>query len=211
MEPNQELAPLKITCTSTRCQDNLHCFRLTKQQLREGPAGRCRSCGVQLVDWPRVHRRALHDAAHTIEALKLELIRHHFWHLPLSLYAENYARRKGRIGMPDAVRHRLEKTIGSSFHPMQGRQTPRETSATANVIHYAQHATATCCRACLEEWHGIPADRDLNANELEYLTQLALLYIFEKIPDLDTQGQKVSPVREQDRTLRSAETSSYAH
>ena len=57
MDANQELAPLKITCTSTRCQDNLHCFRLTQRQRREGPAGRCRTCGIELVDWKRVHRQ----------------------------------------------------------------------------------------------------------------------------------------------------------
>ena len=211
MDTNQELAPLKITCTSTRCQDNLHCFRLTKQQLKEGPAGRCRSCGVQLIDWTRVHRRKLDDAEHTLNALRLELIRHHFWHLPLSAYAENYARRKGRRGMPEAVRHRLEKTIGSSFHPMQGRQTPRETSPTANVIHYAQHATATCCRACLEEWHGIPTDRDLSNEELNYLTDLALLYVYEKIPDLDAEGQKISSQRVQPRQLLRADSATYAN
>ena len=113
--------------------------------------------------------------------------------------------------MPGAVRRRLEKTIGSSFHPMQGRQTPRETSPTANVIHYAQHATATCCRACLEEWHGIPTDRDLSPDELEYLTQLALLYILEKIPDLDAAGQSVPPVRSGERMLIAVETARYAH
>ena len=191
MDALQELPPLKITCTSTRCQDNLHCFRLTKQQLREGPAGRCRSCGIELVDWSRVHQREIKDAKHTVAALKLELIRHHFWHLTLSEYAANYARRKGRRNLRDAVRNRLEKTIGSSFHPMQGRQTHRETSQTANAVHYAQHATATCCRACLEEWHGIPIDRDLIEEELAYLSELVMIYILEKIPDLDTDGQRI--------------------
>jgi hypothetical protein len=191
MHVNEELPPLKITCTSTRCQDNLHCFRLTMRQRREGSPGRCRTCGVELVDWKRVHRREIRDAKHTVAALQLELIRHHFWHLPLSEYAENYARRKGKAKLPAAVYHRIEQTVGSPFHPLQGRQTPRETSPTANAIHYAQHATASCCRACLEEWHGIPPDRDLTREELAYLTELAMLYILEKIPDLDRDGQRI--------------------
>jgi ribosomal protein L34E len=191
MDVNQDLGPLKITCTSTRCRDNLHCFRLTQRQRREGPAGRCRTCGIELVDWKRVHRREIRDAKHTVAALQLELIRHHFWHLTLTEYAENYARRKGRSKLLDAVRHRIKQAVWSPFHPLQGRQTPRETSANANAVHYAQHATASCCRACLEEWHGIPTDRELTEEELAYLTELAMLYILEKIPDLDSKGQHI--------------------
>jgi len=191
MDVNQDLGPLKITCTSTRCRDNLHCFRLTQRQRREGPAGRCRTCGIELVDWKRVHRREIRDAKHTVAALQLELIRHHFWHLTLTEYAENYARRKGRSKLLDAVRHRIKQAVWSPFHPLQGRQTPRETSANANAVHYAQHATASCCRACLEEWHGIPTDRELTEEELANLTELAMLYILEKIPDLDSKGQHI--------------------
>ncbi len=210
MDTPQELLPLKITCKSTRCEDNLHCFQLTKKQLRDGPAGRCRSCDVELVDWSRVHRRQITDVKHTIAALKLELIRHHFWHLSLSGYAENYARRKGKAGMPEAVRHCLEKAIGSAFHPRQGRQTPFNTSPTANVIHYAQHATATCCRVCVNEWHGIPADQDLTPEQLTYLTELAMVYVLEKIPDLDQEGHKVRSHRTEQLNRDAAELT-HAH
>jgi hypothetical protein len=185
------LPPLKITCTSTRCNDNLHCFRLTKRQRQQGPDGRCRECGVELIDWARVRRREIKDAPHTVAALKLELIRHHFWHLLLSEYAENYAVRKGKDGLRTAVRHQLEQAIGSPVHPRQGRQTPRENSPKATAVHYAQHATATCCRACLEEWHGIEPGADLKEAELDYLTDLVMLYIVSKIPYLEKQGQKI--------------------
>jgi hypothetical protein len=144
----------------------------------------------------------------------LELIRHHFWHLTLSEYAENYARRKGRAKLPEAVHHRIKQTVGNPFHPMQGRQTPRETSATANAIHYAQHATASCCRACLEEWHGIPTDRQLTDDELGYLTDLAMLYILEKLPDLDKNGQRIprNANRSVGKTARVSTTQgAYAH
>src|SRR5712671_4659068 len=93
---NGLLKPLKISCTSTDCINNLHCFQLSKKLLQLGPSGRCRSCGIQLVDWTRVHRRDANDAQYTFDALRHELIRHHFWHIPLSEYAVNYARRKGR-------------------------------------------------------------------------------------------------------------------
>lgn len=191
MDPNVELAPLKITCTSTRCDDNLHCFRLNQRLKRTGPEGRCRQCNVELIDWSRVKRRNIADVDHTITMLQLELIRHHFWHLALSEYAANYAVRKGKVALREAVGHQLEKAIGSPNHPRQGRQTPRENSRTATVVHYAQHATATCCRACLEEWHGIENGTDLTTAQLRYLTDLVMKYVDAKMPDLEDDPQKL--------------------
>jgi len=182
--PNGHLKPLKISCKSTDCSNNLHCFQLTKKMLQEGPSGRCRSCGVQLVNWSRVHRRDVSDVNYTFEALRYELIRHHFFHIQISQYAVDYARRKGKVALRPAAEHIIEKAVGQPNHPREGRQTPRENSPTANAVHYAQHATASCCRACLEEWHGIPPDRVLTKEELTYLTDLAMLYLEARIPDL---------------------------
>ena len=175
---------MKISCTSTNCNNNLHCFQLTKKQARVGPSGRCRDCDAQLVDWVRVHRRDAEDFEYTLEALRFELIRHHFWHIPLSDYAVNYARRKGRAELYNAVQRQIGQAVGRADHPAQGRQTPRETSPKATAVHYAQHATASCCRKCVEEWHAIPRDRDLKPEEIRYLTDLAMKYIMSRIPDL---------------------------
>jgi hypothetical protein len=192
MESLTELTPLKITCTSTRCNDNLHCFRLNQRLRKSGPEGRCRECNIELIDWSRLKRRDIGDVAHTVAALQLELIRHHFWHLSLSEYAENYAVRKGREALQAAVQHQLSKAIGSPNHPRQGRQTPRENSPKATVVHYAQHATATCCRACLEEWHGIENGADLTEAQLVYLTELVMRYVDTKIPGLQVEPHKLS-------------------
>ncbi len=61
-----------------------------------------------------------------------------------------------------------------------GRQTP----FTGNLIYYAQHATATCCRKCAEEWHGINRDRPLTKEEINYMVDLIMLYIKKRVPDL---------------------------
>ncbi len=47
-------------------------------------------------------------------------------------------------------------------HPENdGRQTPMRN----HPVFVAQHATATCCRGCLEKWHRIPRGRALDAAE----------------------------------------------
>jgi uncharacterized heparinase superfamily protein len=87
--------PLKVTCTSSDCDNNLHCFRATKQMKAVNQVGACRECGAKLVDWPRICEKDLTDASYTFTALKFEMIRHHFWHLEIDQKAVNYARRKG--------------------------------------------------------------------------------------------------------------------
>lgn len=81
------------------------------------------------------------------------------------------------------LRARAEKAIRSALkkprseNRYDGRQTPRETSDSARIQHYAQHVTATCCRQCLEYWHGIPAEASITEEQLRYCTDLAWEYI----------------------------------
>ena len=176
---DQKPPPLDIKCTSTDCENDLHCFKQLKKMTPE-QRGRCRICGADLVDWQRLHRRDLSDAVHTFTALKHELIRHHFFHCPIDDKAIRHAQRKGRIQLWDAVRHRLQKCLALAEPVRDGRQTPRE----GNTIYYAQHATATCCRTCLEYWHNIPKGRPLKSQEFDYCVQLIDLFLDEKLPNL---------------------------
>lgn len=181
--------PLNIMCTATDCTSNLHCFKAKKKM--EGPAGTCRECGADLVAWDRVHQRDLGDVANTFAALKHELIRHHFWHVEIDKKAIDHARRKGRRRLYADVKRRIETSIGKASPYRDGYQTPKH----GNIIYYAQHATASCCRRCAEYWHGIPTGRLLTADEVTYLSGLVRLYLIERLPDLAEEGVKVPPIR----------------
>jgi hypothetical protein len=196
---NSKLKPLKITCTSSDCSNNLHCFRATRKLAAQGGSGNCRDCGADLIEWGRVHTLNLADVDYTFKCLRLEMIRHYFWHVPLTLRAINHARRKGRIALREFGRKQIRKLIGSGRHPREGYQTPRETSASANAVHFAQHATACCCRKCLYEWHGIPTGRALREEEIGYLTELTMRYIDARIPGLAEEGVSIPPIRRQAR------------
>jgi hypothetical protein len=41
----------------------------------------------------------------------------------------------------------------------------------------AQHATATCCRTCLERWHAIPKGRELTRAEQAYAVNVICRWI----------------------------------
>jgi exodeoxyribonuclease V alpha subunit len=46
-------------------------------------------------------------------------------------------------------------------------------------VFLAQHATATCCRGCLEKWHWIPRGRELTSNEQKYVVDVIMRWIQE--------------------------------
>lgn len=182
-----KLEPLAISCTSTRCEDDLHCFLQKKRREKHHVGGPCRSCDADLVAWDRVQARNLGDVKYTFETQQKELIRHEFWHRPFDEGALNHARRKGRIALRGAIENRLRTSIGRAENPREGQQTPFE----GNVIYYAQHALACCCRKCTEYWHGIEIGRALTDDEVAYFVALIERYLERRLPDLPNEPQKV--------------------
>lgn len=84
-----------------------------------------------------------------------------------------YIERKGmetiRRHAADFVRTRLAPAV----IPNDGRQTPMR----GHPVFIAQHATACCCRKCLEKWHRIPAGRELSAAEQRYVVAVLMAWI----------------------------------
>ncbi len=99
---------------------------------------------------------------------------------------------RGRLGgFGLAARHRLEKYLVPAQPLRDGRQMPFE----GNAIFYAQHATTTCCRTCLEYWHDMPKGRELNAEEKAYCAALVDCFLDERLPDLADKPIKVPNMR----------------
>ena len=190
MSEFQRPEPLAVTCTSADCENELHCFKQLSRMAAD-QRGKCRYCGADLVDWDRVHVRDFSDVAYTFEALKHEMIRHHFFHNEIDERALRHAQRKGRALLKEAARHRLTKYLAPAAPFRDGRQTPFQ----GNAIFYAQHATATCCRTCLEYWHDIPKGRELNVEERAYCAALVDCYLDERLPQLAEGPIRVPNIR----------------
>jgi hypothetical protein len=185
---------LNFKCTDTDCGSGLHCFKATGEMIAQNKTGQCRQCGIQLVNWERIHSRDIRDVENTLAMLKTEFVRHKFWHIRLSVRAINHARRKGKTGLRERLRKHLAAAIGAAHPFRDGFQTPMKENAD-DAIAYSQHATATCCRKCLEYWHGIPLGRELTHDELNYLTELAAKYFEDRLPSLTEHGEHIPPIR----------------
>ena len=55
-----------------------------------------------------------------------------------------------------------------------GKQTPMKQ---VHPVFIAQHACACCCRGCIEKWHNIPKDKELNSEEIDYIVSLLIEWI----------------------------------
>lgn len=74
-------------------------------------------------------------------------------------------------GLPAVLEHAqdfLAKRLQPALIPNDGKQTPFR----GHPVFVAQHATACCCRSCLEKWHRIPRGRELDAEEVSYLLRV---------------------------------------
>ena len=63
-----------------------------------------------------------------------------------------------------------------------GKQTPMR----GHPVFIAQHATATCCRGCIEKWHKFPQHRELTKTEQEYLVSVIMEWINRQITSNST-------------------------
>ena len=55
-----------------------------------------------------------------------------------------------------------------------GKQTPMRN---VHPVFIAEHATATCCRGCIEKWHRIKKEKILSDEEIDYIVNLIMTWI----------------------------------
>ena len=80
-------------------------------------------------------------------------------------------------------RYVAEKGLGTirrhapAHPPNDGRQTPMK----GHPVFLAQHATATCCRGCLNRWWHVPLNVPLSALQQQKIVNLILAWILRQV------------------------------
>lgn len=82
---------------------------------------------------------------------------------------------KGMATIREHARQIIAKRLAPAVIPNDGRQTPMRHGT--SPVFIAQHATACCCRGCLEKWHHIPKNRALTADEQAYVVEVIMRWI----------------------------------
>lgn len=84
-----------------------------------------------------------------------------------------YVRKKGMDTIRSHAEDFVSRRLAPAVIPGDGKQTPMR----GHPVFIAQHATACCCRGCLFKWHGIPAGRELTAQEQQYVVDVLMKWI----------------------------------
>ncbi len=75
------------------------------------------------------------------------------------------------------IRHHAEDFIRQKLAPADPVNDGKQTPMHGHPVFKAMHATACCCRVCLNKWHGIPLHRELSKAEQEKIVTLLMAWI----------------------------------
>ena len=91
----------------------------------------------------------------------------------LSQKEQDYIDTKGFETIKEHAYQFIISRIAAAFPKNDGNQTPMRN----HPVFIAQHATATCCRKCIQKWHGMEKGRELNAEEVDFIVALIMGWI----------------------------------
>lgn len=83
---------------------------------------------------------------------------------------------KGLTKIKEHAYDLINKNLAVYDEIKDGKQTPMKN----HPVFIAQHATATCCRGCLEKWHHIPKTSNLKPTEINFVVALIMAWIKEE-------------------------------
>jgi hypothetical protein len=88
-----------------------------------------------------------------------------------------YLQNKGLTTVLNHANDFISKRLAPAFPEKDGKQTPFR----GHPVFVAQHATACCCRGCLEKWHRIPKGRSLSVDEQTYILNVLKCWLLEEL------------------------------
>jgi hypothetical protein len=89
----------------------------------------------------------------------------------------DYIATKGLETIKDHAFEFINSRVTPDFPKNDGKQIPMR----GHPVFIAQHATATCCRKCIQKWHGIEKGRALNEKEADFIVALIMGWIEHQI------------------------------
>lgn len=84
-----------------------------------------------------------------------------------------YIDKKGLEKIRSDAEDFISKRLAPAQIPNDGRQTPMK----GHPVFIAQHATACCCRGCLNKWYNVPKNTELSAARQKKIVNLIMAWI----------------------------------
>jgi hypothetical protein len=171
---------LGIVCRRSDCERNLHCFETGDTRY---VGGSCRSCGVDLIDWPTVRVRGFADVEMKSDFFDKEWIRHFFFHVPTTSRIEAYAGRHGHKGLAQVIESQLEQPKMLRFMPALDYKQTAMPDWNERALGRARDSML------LQSLHEVlaehPPGHELKREDIEYFQQLVIRYVQFRMPNLE--------------------------
>lgn len=87
---------------------------------------------------------------------------------------KDYVREKGMEKIKSDAYDFINKRLAPKDIKNDGKQTPMRQ---VHPVFIAQHATACCCRGCLEKWYKVPKGRELTKDEIDFVVKLLIEWV----------------------------------
>lgn len=81
-----------------------------------------------------------------------------------------------RVEMEKIISH-AKDFIRLRIAPRNPKNDGKQTPFKGHPVFKAQHATAACCRGCIQKWYGFPKNVALTEEQCQYLVNRVLRWI----------------------------------
>lgn len=160
---------------------------------------------VQMVAEPQaVYGQAHTGTASSAQAAESEKLSHEEWlkrdlfvrlgqskfrsRFRLTKADREYIREKGMETIRSHAAQIVRQRLSDAEPKNDGKQTPMRGAPQGHPVFLGQHATGTCCRGCLEKWHGIPKGRPLSEEEQNRIVDVLMQWIGRQMESSKPQG-----------------------
>lgn len=103
---------------------------------------------------------------------------------------KKYVLGKGGDKIREHARDFVSQRLAPAVIPNDGKQTPMK----GHPIFIAQHATACCCRGCLEKWHHFPRGKELTEEQQDYVVDVLMEWVGRQM-----EGYEVSEIEMEEK------------
>ena len=85
-----------------------------------------------------------------------------------------------KVGIEKIKSHAYD-FITKKLAPAYPKNDGKQTAFKGHPVFIAQHATATCCRGCLNKWWKIPQGREMTNDEIDFVVNLIMEWINQQL------------------------------
>ena len=87
---------------------------------------------------------------------------------------------------PEVIRRHAEDFVRQKLAPADPANDGKQTPMHGHPVFKAMHATACCCRGCLNKWYKVPLHRELSPAAQEKIVNLLMAWIERQKTDISS-------------------------